>query len=168
LGSLLFGRIRSLFLLFLALVRAVVKRAFGRGYAGIGDFRRNYDADRLPPVTAEERARLPAFGRCIACGLCDRGEGERMAQSGGVYPGLMQLVLAGSRSMPDFSASARGFAVVPREVLQEKEAICPTGVPFLEIATFVTDKAAEVQRSLPPPALEPAATSGAPAGARLV
>jgi hypothetical protein len=98
------------------------------------------------------------FGRCIACGLCDRGEGERIARSSGAYSGVMQLILAASRSMPDFGAAAVGFAHVPDDVLAEKELICPTQVPMRKIAGFVREKAGEARMSLPiapakPPAL---------------
>lgn len=146
------SRFRAYWLLFLALLRTLLRRVFSRSGGGLAAFRRNYDADRLPPVTVEERQELPAFGRCIACGLCDRGEAARIAESNGTYQGLMTLVLAGSRSMPDFAAAARAFDYLPDEVLAEKEAICPTDVPFRAIARFVRAKAAEVERSLAPPA----------------
>jgi succinate dehydrogenase/fumarate reductase-like Fe-S protein len=135
------------------LVRTVFRRLFGRNRDGIAQFRENYDADRLPPVTPDERARLQTFGRCIACGLCDRGEAERIAKSAGAYRGVMSLMLAASRSMPDFHAAAISFGFVPDEILAEKEAICPTHVPMRDIARFVRDKARELERSLPPPPL---------------
>lgn len=145
------SRFRAYWLLFWALLRTLLRRVFSPSSGGLAAFRRNYDADRLPPVTAAERQELPAFGRCIACGLCDRGETRRIAESKGTYPGLMTLILAGSRSMPDFVASARAFECVSDEVLAEKETICPTEVPFRAIARFVRAKAAEVERSLAPP-----------------
>lgn len=153
------GRLKAIGLLALALLRTLVRRLFGRGREGIAMFRANYDADRLPPVRAEERQSLGRFGRCIACGLCDRGEGPRIAASGGAYRGIMALMLAGSRSMPDFQAAALALAHVPDDVLAEKEALCPTGVPMREVAGFIRTKAAEVGRSLPPAA--PASISAA-------
>jgi hypothetical protein len=147
------ARFQALWLLALALLRTLLRRLFRRSkIGGIAAFRANYDADGLPPVTAEERAKLPSFSRCIACGLCDRGEAERVAASGGAYRGAMALVLAASRSMPDYRAAAYSFSFVSDEVLAEKERICPTGVPFREIARFVRDKAAAVGGPLPLPA----------------
>ena len=147
------GRFRALVLLAFALVVTSLRRLFGRRrQAGIAAFRRNYDADRLPPVSVDERQKLSSFGRCIACGLCDRGEAARIRSAGGAYPGLMQLILSASRSMPDFTAAARGFAHVPEAVLEEKERICPTFVPFREIARFVREKAREVEQSMRPDA----------------
>jgi len=53
----------------------------------------------------------------------------------------MALVLAGSRSMPEFRAAALGFRHVPAEVLAEKERLCPTAVPLRRVAEFVMSKA---------------------------
>ena len=130
-------RLKAILLLALALVRTALRLIFARKVSGIARFRENYDADR--------------FGRCIACGLCDRGESERIARSRGQYRGVMPLMLAASRSMPDFQAAQISFAHVPAEVLEEKERSCPTRVPMREIARFVRDKAAELTQSLPPP-----------------
>jgi hypothetical protein len=143
------ARLKALFLLAWALIRSLARRLLGRGAVGLDAFRANYDADRLPPLSAEEREVLGTFGRCIACGLCDRGEGPRVAASQGAYRGIMPLVLAGSRSMPDFETAALGFSHVPLEVLAEKELVCPTGVPLRRIARFVADKAAETRRPVP-------------------
>ena len=141
-------RLKALFLLAFALIKTAFRRLFRRT-DGLRAFRDNYAADGLAPVTAEQRAMMADFGRCIACGLCDRGESERIARSSGAYPGVMQLVLAASRSMPDFGAAAIGFAHVPDDVLAEKEAICPTHVPMRKIARFVKEKASEARVSLP-------------------
>jgi len=149
------GRLKALVLLALAFIKTLLLRPFNTSQDGVALFRANYDADGLPPVTPEERAVMPTFQRCIACGLCDRGEGERMARSGGAYRGVMGLVIAGSRSMPDFRAAAYGFGFVPEEVLREKERICPVGIPFRRVAKFVQDKAAAVGGPLPLPSHVP-------------
>jgi len=138
------ARAKALLMLAVAFLVAVLRRVFGPRGHGIADFRANYDADGLPPVTAAERAVLPEFQRCIACGLCDRGEADRIARSGGAYRGTMALVLAGSRSMPDYRAAAYSFSFVDDDVLAEKELICPTGVPFRKLASFVRAKAGAV------------------------
>jgi hypothetical protein len=153
-------RLKAIWLLVWALVRTVARVLFGRRPDGIARFRENYDADRLPPVSPGERADLGDFGRCIACGLCDRGEAERIAQSDGEYRGVMALMLAASRSMPDFLAASRAFRHVSDEVLARKEALCPTEVPMRRIARFVTEKARELERSLPPPPVAPRRSKG--------
>lgn len=160
-------RLRALLLLALALVTSLFRRLLSRrdSYEA---FRRNYDPDGLPPVTEAERHAMKEFGRCIACGVCDRGEGERIARSGGAYRGVMALVLAASRSMPEFRAAAYGLRFVPADVLRAKDAVCPAQVPISRIAEFVRAKADEVGgplplperiESIPPPPLGPQLTS---------
>ncbi len=85
-------------------------------------------------MSPEERRVLAAAGRCLACGLCDRGEGARRAAAGGAYPGVMALVLASSRTLWDLRAAAEGFHYVPEEVLRDKEEACPAHVPLEELA----------------------------------
>lgn len=135
------GQLRALVILALALLRSLLARLSGRA-TGLPLFLANYRDDRLPPVEPADRDAMPAFSGCVACGLCDRGEGARIAGSRGEYPGLMRLVLASSRSMPDFDAAARALAHVPDDVLAEKEALCPTSVPFRRLFRFVRGKAA--------------------------
>src|SRR5678815_3524062 len=77
--------------------------------------------------------------------------------------GIMSLMLASARSMPDFHAAAISFSYVSDEILAQKEAICPTRVPMRDIARFVRDKARELERSLPPPPVEQKATAPAKA-----
>jgi hypothetical protein len=138
------GRALALAVLARSLLRVVVGKLFGVR-TGIALFRANYDADRLPPLAPQERAELPRFSRCIACGRCDVGEAERMARSGGAYPGLMAIVLASSRSMPDYDAARVALDHVPEDVLAAKEAECPTGIPFVSLARFIRAKAAQMQ-----------------------
>jgi hypothetical protein len=104
-------------------------------------------------VTPQQREAMSGFGKCVACGLCDRGEAERIAASGGAYSGVMLLMVSASRSMPDFAAAARGFACVPDEVLGDKERICPARVPMRRIAAFVREKSSEARVSQPPPSI---------------
>ncbi len=154
------GRALALVVLAWSLLKVLVGRIFGRK-TGLALFHENYDADGLPALEPAERERIASFSRCIACGRCDLGEADRMAASGGEYPGLMMIVLSSSRSMPDYDAAARSLAHVPLEVLAQKEEICPTRVPFVELARFVRSKAQAMQL----PASSPAATSAEEAAA---
>lgn len=137
------GRLHAILLLAFALLATIWRRIVGRGPRGLALFRANYDADRLPPVTKDERDELATFGGCIACGRCNLGDGPLVASSKGAFPGTMALMLASSRSMPDYDAGVRGFAYVSDEVLAEKEALCPTAVPMRRIKAFVRRKAEE-------------------------
>jgi hypothetical protein len=144
-------RLKAWLLLSLALLVSLIRRVF-RKAGGIAAFRQAYDADGLPPVSPAERAELPSFSRCLACGICDRGEGERIAASGGAYRGVMPLMLSASRSMPDFRAAAYSSSFVTDEVLAEKERSCPANVPMRRIAAFLRAKADEVGGPWPLPA----------------
>jgi len=133
-------RVHALVVLAWSLLKVLVGRLLGRK-TGLPLFHENYDADGLPALLVAERERIATFSRCIACSRCDVGEAERIARSKGEYPGLMTIVLSSSRSMPDYDAAARSLAHVPEEVLAQKEKVCPTGVPFVELARFVRSKA---------------------------
>ncbi len=135
------GRPLALFILAWSLVKVLLKKLFGRPRPGIAQFHANYDGEGLSALDQAERDGLARFSGCIACGRCDVGEAERVIASRGEYPGLMQLVLASSRSMPDYDAAAQGFAHVPEKVLRAKTAACPVAIPFAELAAFVKAKA---------------------------
>jgi hypothetical protein len=139
------GRAHALVILAWALLRTLVTSLLGRR-RGLADFRRSYAADRLPPVSSEERAVLVRAGSCLACGLCDVGEGAAIARSVGAYAGVMDLMLASSRSMPDYDAAARSFASVTDERLAVLERRCPARVPMRDVAAFVRAKADQVKR----------------------
>jgi hypothetical protein len=141
------GRLHALVLLAWALLRSLLAPLLGTR-RGLAEFRRSYAPDRLPPLSADERRALPELTGCIACGLCNVGEGERIARSGGVYAGVMDLMLASSRTMPDFDAAVRSFEVVGDERLAELEARCPVRVPMRKVAAFVRAKAAEMAEPL--------------------
>ncbi len=139
------GRLHALLILAWAFFRSVLVGLFG-GRRGLADFRLSYAPDRLPPVTPDERRVLPTLGGCIACGLCDAGEAAAITRSGGLYRGVMDLMLASSRSMPDYDAAARSFEAVGDERLAALEPRCPARVPMRRVAAFVRAKAADVAR----------------------
>jgi hypothetical protein len=134
------GRALAVLVLGISLVKVLWLRAFG-AVTGLRLFQENYGPDRLPPLSSRERDEMATFSGCFACGRCDMAEGERVRASRGAYPGVMAIVLASSRSMPDFDAADRALAWVPEEVLRDKERICPARVPFVSLARFVRSKA---------------------------
>ncbi|HEY8041991.1 MAG TPA: hypothetical protein VIF15_19445 [Polyangiaceae bacterium] len=142
------GRLYAAVILAWALVRSLLAPLVG-ARRGLADFRRSYAPDRLPPISPEERRVLPLLSGCIACGLCDVGEGASIARSSGTYAGVMDLMLASSRNIPDFDASVRSFDAVGDERLAVLEARCPARVPMRKVAAFVRAKAAEVSAPVP-------------------
>jgi hypothetical protein len=143
------GRVKALVFLAFALLRTLWRRAFGRHIVGLERFRSNYADDGLNPVSESERHDMREFGRCIACGRCERGDERHVIESKGQFRGSMGLVLAASRSMPDYRAAARSFAYLTDVELEEKERVCPTRVPFRRLASFVRSNAATARVSLP-------------------
>ncbi len=138
-------RVHAFFILAWSLLRSIFAPLLGTR-RGIDEFTSDYAPDRLPPVTPDERRVLATLGGCIACGLCDLGEGGRQARSQGAYAGAMDLMLATSRSMPDYDAARLSFAHVSDERLCELERRCPARVPMREVAAFVRRKGAETAR----------------------
>lgn len=143
------GRVKALVYLAFALLRTLWRRAFGQNIVGLDRFRANYAEDGLNAVSEVERQEMRDFGRCIACGRCNRGDERHVLESKGQFVGTMGLVLAASRSMPDYRAAARSFAFLTEADLEEKERACPTQVPFRRLAAFVRSNAAAARVSLP-------------------
>ena len=92
---------------------------------GLALFRANYADDHLPRITAEGRHEMAGHTRCIACGRCNLGDGERMAASGGAYPGTMALMLSSSRDHAHFAAAKEAFAWISDQEVAQKEGTCP-------------------------------------------
>jgi hypothetical protein len=142
------GPLKALLLLGFSLVVTLLKRVLLQR-RGLAAFLDNYRADGLSNVSEQERQLLQGFGGCIACGLCDRGETRTAVAASGGYSGLMSVVVAASRSMPDYAAALRSVAHLDRERLIAKEQVCPTRVPIAAIVEFVQAKAAAARVSLP-------------------
>jgi hypothetical protein len=143
------GRVKALVLLAFALVRTLWRLTWHRHIDGLARFRDNYAADGLTALSESDRVAMRRFGRCIACGRCDRGDGARILESKGQFRGTMGLVLAASRSMPDYRAAARGFAFLTDAELELKEQLCPTHVPLRQLARFVRSNSGAARVSLP-------------------
>ncbi len=131
-------RLHALLILAWALAKTLIAPLFG-ARRGLAEFQASYaQKEGLGALDEDDRSKLPTFSRCIACGRCNVGEASRIVASKGAYQGVMDLVLASSRSMPDFDAAALSFEGVSDERLEELERVCPTEVPMRAIKKFVT------------------------------
>lgn len=135
-GDVVPNRLWALLLLGWSLAKAIVKRLL-RTESGLAEFHRHYGAEQLAPLGSEDRQGLARFEGCLACGRCDLGEADRIVAARGAYPGLMQVVLASTRAIPDYDAAARALAHTPDALLEAKTSRCPAGVPFAELAALV-------------------------------
>jgi hypothetical protein len=131
------ARLHAFVLLAWAFVLMLLKRVWGRGPRGLALFEANFAAEHLTGLGAQERAELPTYDRCVACGLCNQGDGPRITASAGAYPGTMGLMLASSRSMPDFVAARDALRFISDDELAAKETLCPAAVPMRRIAAFI-------------------------------
>lgn len=121
--------LHAIALLAWSLLRTIVRRLFGERI-GLPLFRANYAADRLPPASREERARLSLLSGCVACGMCELGG-----------RGPMELALAGGRSSTDSDAAVLALAKLDDDALRRRQALCPTQVPLVEIAALTRARA---------------------------
>ncbi len=118
----------------LTCLRVYLRLGRRRGY---GAFLELYREDGLRPLHETDRRTLNGAGRCIACARCERGDFAVRARRGPDYPGLMSLVLAASRSSPDFIHGAKGWSALSPDELQRREALCPVGVPIVDLGRLV-------------------------------
>jgi len=143
-------RLHAALILAWALVKTLLAPFFG-ARRGLREFEQSYaKKGGLLELDEGQRRELPEFGRCIACGRCNVGQASRIVASKGAYQGVMDLVVASSRSMPDFEAAARSFEAIDEAHLAEIEPVCPTSVPMRAIRTFVLHQAKRAARVTPP------------------
>ena len=143
------GRLKAWILLGWAFLCTLWLRITFRAPGGLSQFRAQYAPDRLTNLSPEQRLELGSYGGCIACGLCNRGDAVLMQSSEGRFQGTMTLVLAATRSMPDFAAAERGLSHLTDEQLLAKEQLCPVGVPLRKLAAFVHSHARQARESVP-------------------
>jgi hypothetical protein len=138
-------KLHVLWILGWALLRSMLASVF-RVRRGLRAFQESYAGDGLPAVSPAERRVLPTLSGCIACGACDVGAGPAIAASHGMFAGVMDLILASSRSMPDFDVAARSFDAIGDDRLEELEGLCPARVPMRKVAAFVRAKGRDLAR----------------------
>jgi len=92
-----------------------------------------YAGDRVRPLTASERERMPAMSRCVNCGMCAlvlRRVGRvRTPDVAGAYLRDLTLLPAAMTDM--------GGDEPPPHLLAAASAVCPVGVPLDEVAATV-------------------------------
>ena len=137
LGSL----VRLGFYFFRQLLRRVTARE-----SGLARFEANYDADRLRPLTPDEREALPSFSGCIACGMCDAVFDAYDRTPRSQFRGPSDLPLAYTRNLPDYDALPPFIAHLRQGDLEHLERVCPARIPFRRLAVFVERRADALTR----------------------
>jgi hypothetical protein len=121
-------------------VKTAARHLFGQR-RGLEAFLESYRDDRLPPLTAAERAMLGSFDGCLACGLCDAlGRPVDRDDPGGL-PGPSALPVSVSRHPPDYDALGRYLERLDTEDLARMEATCPARIPLRRLVEMIRDVA---------------------------
>ncbi len=141
------GRLKAYSMLAVAFVLTLVSRwlRLGRRF-GLSAYRRNYAADRLGLMGADDTELFVAAGRCIACGRCEEGDSAIRNRHSGSYPGLMTLVLCSTRATPDAREAAVAWRLLDEAELMRREALCPVDVPLTRLSRFVLGHAQQLER----------------------
>jgi hypothetical protein len=139
------GRTFALILLGFALLKTLLRRLLPKEPA-LAAFARQYGAEGILAVSAEEHRLLTQSYRCTACGKCDEGERARIAAGEFGYRGLMAVVLGGSRSLADYDAVGEGLRGVPDNAIAEAERACPEGVPIVPLVELIRRHGARLAR----------------------
>jgi ferredoxin len=145
----MFRRLFALWLLALGLVKTLLLRL--SPVRPLRGFEARYGREGIFAVTPREATLLAEAGRCTACGRCDAEEGERIATSRTGYRGMAAFAMTGTRSLPDFSSTARTMAEVPSAAIVRAESLCPYKVPLQALVRLVVDHAERSERRVEPP-----------------
>lgn len=130
----------NLYLAYRALVVRPIKAAAGRD-GGIERFHDNYRPEGLIPTRPRDRAALAAAGRCISCGLCDAFDPNLAKLARWSYDGASLLPRQYARSSVDLPHAREVVARIRPADLRRAEAVCPTGVPLVELAHWLAERA---------------------------
>jgi len=114
---------------------------------GLTRFLGAYGPEGLYPLEAEEKAVVASLSRCIACAACDArfDAYDRVARNTLRAPS--DLVLAASRSLPEWDALAAPIAELERGDLDALEAVCPARIPFRDLVRVAKKRAASQQEA---------------------
>ena len=102
---------------------------------GLREFEAAYCADRILRYTPEEKRLLPAFSRCIQCGMCDSLCPAGNAPFSSLGPSSLPFL---SRSIPNFAGLKLNLERCG--TCRQCESICPTQVPLTQLLEFIRTK----------------------------
>lgn len=109
---------------------------------GLLRFRESYGRERLFELAREEQEVVASLSRCIACGICDAHFGPGyvdVARSTMRAPS--DVVLAHTRSLPDWDALIEPLAQLERGDLARIERLCPAQIPLAQVVEVARRRA---------------------------
>lgn len=118
---------------------------------GLLRFKASYGPERLFELEREEQEVVASLSRCIACGICDAhfGSYDDVARTAMRAPS--DVILAHTRSLPDWDALALPLAQLERGDLARIERLCPARIPLSRVVE-VAKRRAEALRAADPTA----------------
>ncbi len=130
-----------------------LKRLFTGRPNGFQRFKRYYLEDRITEYSKADRDKLPAFERCINCGMCVFRCELHKRLSRNVFPGMNILVSGQSKSSTEAWTAREIVNAIDFNMLKESlkccedcigcERTCPNEVPLTQILRFVQEKLRE-------------------------
>lgn len=114
---------------------------------GLARFLGAYGPEGLFPLEIEEKTAVSSLSRCVGCGACDARFDAYGRVARTTLRAPSELVLAASRSLPEWDALAAPLAELERGDLAALEAVCPARIPFQDVVR-VAKKRALTQREL--------------------
>jgi succinate dehydrogenase/fumarate reductase-like Fe-S protein len=133
-------QLQALWILAWSLLEVLVGRLW-QAKPGVAQFRAHYGPDRLEPVAGDDRMVLLAASQCIACGRCSYSAARAAGPSRG-FLSPAHVVVAASRSLPEYDVAVEALADATAAQLAACELDCPARVPFVALARAIRRHAA--------------------------
>lgn len=108
---------------------------------GLLRFKQSYGPERLFELEREEQEVVASLSRCIACGICDANFGSYDDVARTAMRAPSDVVLAHSRSLPDWDALALPLAQLERGDLARIERLCPAQIPLARVVEVARRRA---------------------------
>ncbi len=109
-----------------------IKKIFRINQRGKKEFIEDYAKDRIFPISAEQRAQMPGFSRCLSCRICDTVCPKVLEQP--QQPAPSYIVGTFSRSLTDFDLFDDAFQCGDCDACEKA---CPYHVPIKSVIGFI-------------------------------
>ncbi|AKF10675.1 hypothetical protein [Sandaracinus amylolyticus] len=122
---------------------------------GLLRFKESYGREGLFELARDEQEVVASLSRCIACGICDAHFGDFTNVARSTMRAPSDVVLAHTRSLPDWDALVRPLAQLERGDLARIERLCPAQIPLARVVEVARRRAEALraERASAPPAL---------------
>ena len=129
-----FKQIKALLFLGTFFTLHFIKKIFRINQRGKKEFVKDYAPDRIFPISAEQRARMPEFSKCLSCRICDT-VCPKVVESPNL-PAPSYIAGTFSRSLTDFDLFDDTFDCGDCDACEKA---CPYHVPIKSIVEFIKD-----------------------------